>query len=88
MKFTKDYILTDCTPESVNLVIKLFRENGIPVYSGTTEYNKAYPYLYYDKGNYLCQRVCYKGYSGELISTVSEFLKIFGINNEIAYEIF
>jgi hypothetical protein len=65
------------TQDNITRAIKYLRELGVPVYSGTTEYDPAYPRLLWD-GNAVTQSCSQNphGSRAEVVS-VDEFVALF-----------
>lgn len=69
-------VLDNTNPETQNIIIFMFRNMGLSVYEGTTEYDSEYPYLLWKDNELVQSRV---GYDSDRIvtNTMEEFMAYF-----------
>jgi hypothetical protein len=48
LNISKSYSLDESNPVIQNMVISMFKQNKIPVYRNTNEYDLRFPYLFWD----------------------------------------
>ena len=78
--YTKKEVVLDVTsPLLQRAVIAYFKQNGIPVYANTRDYDENYPYLYWN-GEMLTQRKRSDTFQ-VTVGSIEEFLQVFEVVN-------
>jgi hypothetical protein len=69
--------LTEASPVMQRAVIAYFKQNGIPVYKHTRDYQPGYPYLMWDGPDGQLTQAAFVAYGQRKVENAEEFLEMF-----------